>query len=86
MSKKGLKYHHRTLVFPVASEVKEEATQGARQIFNHWTRLSGVLRRYEAVLYKRWNKKSIEQERKVLVAAWPEIVAITPSGLPGSAT
>ena len=73
MSKRGLKWNDRTLLFPTVSEVKQEATQKACQISDHWTRLNRILRRYEAVLHKRWNKKSSEQKRKVLLTAWPQM-------------
>ena len=57
--------------FPSSREVKKEAYGRSQKIFSDWTSLHDILERYEELLRKRWMKKSQEQRKKLLLAAWP---------------
>lgn len=59
--------------FPTASKVKWEARERSRKIFTEWTTLHEILGRYEELLRKRWMKKTHEQRKKILLAAWPNM-------------
>ena len=58
---------------PETSDVRREVASREQSIFANWNRLNAILVRYEAVLRKRWSKKTVEQRRKVLVMAWPNM-------------
>lgn len=62
--------------FPEFSKVQQEAKTRARDIFTDQNALFEILERYEGTLRKRWAKKTVEQRRKVLVAAYPNIPAV----------
>ncbi|MCJ1405640.1 hypothetical protein MMC11_008869 [Xylographa trunciseda] len=57
--------------FPSASDVKREARACSRHIFASWETLHAILERHEALIRRRWVKKSQEQRKKVLLSAWP---------------
>jgi len=54
-------------------ETERESMQRSQQIFVHWHRLNNILQRYEDILRKRWIKKTKEQRKKILLAAWPNM-------------
>ncbi len=59
--------------FPTPEEVRKEALPRSRSIFSDWTLLNCIIERYEAVLRKRWLKKTREQRKTILLAAWPRM-------------
>src|SRR6266550_1194138 len=59
--------------FPTPEQVRNEALSRARSIFSDWTLLNRIIERYEAVIQKRWLKKTREQRKTVLLAAWPNM-------------
>ncbi len=65
-----------TPTFPKLPKVQQEAKSRAQDIFADKDALFGILERYEVTLRKRWVKKTGDQRRKVLSAAYPNI----PSG------
>jgi hypothetical protein len=58
---------------PSLSEVKVEAERRSRQIFKNWHTLHRILLQHEAVLQKRWLKKTKDQRKKILLSAWPRM-------------
>ncbi|KAG8525269.1 uncharacterized protein KY384_008913 [Bacidia gigantensis] len=58
-----------------ASEVKQEAKELSRKIYTTRRNLVDLLDRHEATIRKRWLKKTGEQRRKTLSAAFPGIAA-----------
>lgn len=48
-----------------------EATERSRNIFISFKELRDILDRYEAIVRKRWLKKSTEQRKAILLKAWP---------------
>lgn len=59
--------------YPTPSKVKHEARANSRDIFDSWTTLYAILERHEAVIRRRWAKKSQEQRKKILLSAWPNM-------------
>jgi hypothetical protein len=54
-------------------EIHALATSFSSRVFSDWTQLNAILKRFEAVIRKRWLKKSIKQRREVLFTARPNI-------------
>ena len=54
-------------------EIRSLASTFAYQIFDDWTNLNATLKRFEALIQKRWLKKSAKQRRETLTAAYPNI-------------
>lgn len=50
---------------------KAAAKHFSTAIFKDWTRLNAIVKRYEAVIQRRWMKKTIKQRRELLLKAWP---------------
>ena len=59
--------------FPKASEVKKAARQRSSDIFKKFEQVEEILQRHEALIRKRWLKKTPEQRRKLFKAVWPDI-------------
>ncbi|KAI9241347.1 MAG: hypothetical protein BYD32DRAFT_406180 [Podila humilis] len=59
--------------YPTADEVRKEARERAKNIFDDWTLLNHIIQRHEATIQKRWLKKSREQRRNTLLHAWPNM-------------
>ncbi|MCJ1385502.1 hypothetical protein MMC17_008625 [Xylographa soralifera] len=59
--------------FPSASDVKREARAYSRDIFASWETLHAILDTHEALIRKRWGKKSQDQRKKILLGAWPKM-------------
>lgn len=59
--------------FPTAKNVRQEARDRSENIFTDWTTLHKILERHEEVFRKRWMKKTREQRKKILLAAWPNM-------------
>ncbi|MCJ1396236.1 hypothetical protein MMC18_009125 [Xylographa bjoerkii] len=57
--------------FPSVSDVKRKARAYSRDIFTSWETLHAILERHETLIRRRWGKKSQDQRKKVLLAAWP---------------
>jgi hypothetical protein len=53
--------------------MEQESMKRSAQIFHHWAQLNSILQRYEDILRKRWIKKSKEQRKNLLLAAWPNM-------------
>jgi hypothetical protein len=54
-------------------EAAHEAEDRSTKLFEYWTSLRNILDRFEAILRKRWTKKSQEQRKKILLDAWPNM-------------
>jgi hypothetical protein len=54
-------------------EIRALATSFSSSVFSDWTKLNAILKRFEAVIRKRWLKKSIKQRRDVLLTARPHM-------------
>jgi hypothetical protein len=54
-------------------QIRSLATNFAYEIFADWTNLNATLKRFEALIQKRWLKKSAKQRRETLTAAYPHI-------------
>lgn len=61
--------------FPTPEQVRKEALPRARNIFADWRLLGRIVERYEAVIQKRWLKKTREQRKTILLTAWPNMPA-----------
>lgn len=59
--------------FPTPEQVRREALPRARNIFSDWRFLRRIVERYEAVIQKRWLKKTREQRKTILLTAWPNM-------------
>ena len=59
--------------YPTPEQVRNEALQRARSIFSDWTLLNRIIERHEEVIQKRWLKKTREQRKTILLAAWPNM-------------
>ena len=73
----SLRQRHRP---PCAHEVTprrngQTAHEFSISIFKDWLKLNAILKRFEAVIHKRWLKKSPRQRRDILLNAWPEMPA-----------
>jgi hypothetical protein len=51
-------------------QVKPEAKTRSTNIFRNWDMLNAIVQRHEAVIRKRWKKRTIGQRKKVLETAW----------------
>lgn len=51
-------------------QIREERSKRAANIFKNFDLLQGILERHEAVIQKRWKKKTKEQKRKIILSAW----------------
>jgi hypothetical protein len=52
-------------------EIHALATSFSSSVFSDWTQLNAILKRFEAVIRKRWLKKSTKQRREILLMARP---------------
>ncbi|KAF2164008.1 hypothetical protein M409DRAFT_68229 [Zasmidium cellare ATCC 36951] len=53
-------------------EIRKERSQRASRIFQNLKLLRDILDKHEATIQKRWKKKTKEQKRKVITAAWKD--------------
>ena len=53
--------------------MEAESKNRSREIFIHWKGLNDILTQHEEILRKRWIKKSKEQRKNLLLAAWPNM-------------
>lgn len=58
---------------PSPEEVRKQTQNHSTRIFQDWNFLKAVIERHEATIQKRWFKKTKEQRRKTLLAAWPNM-------------
>lgn len=61
--------------FISSEEARREARECVDAIFTARDSLHGILERHEAVIQKRWTKKTKAQRQKVLLTAWPKMNA-----------
>lgn len=54
-------------------QIRSLANTFAHDIFADWTNLNAILKRFEALIQKRWLKKSAKQRRETLTVAYPSI-------------
>ena len=54
-------------------EAVREAEERSTKLFEHWTTLRNILDRFEAILQKRWMKKTQGQRKMILLDAWPNM-------------
>ncbi|KLJ11943.1 hypothetical protein EMPG_12908 [Blastomyces silverae] len=59
--------------FPSPEKARRQAREYSTAILTSWITLRKILDRHEAVLRKRWLKKSREQRRRILVSAFRDI-------------
>ncbi|KAG0199117.1 hypothetical protein BGX28_007544 [Mortierella sp. GBA30] len=59
--------------FPTPAEVRNQARKRVTNIFKDWELLNRIVLRHEATIQKRWMKKSREQRKTILLAAWPDM-------------
>src|SRR5438045_7752789 len=59
--------------FPTADEVRKKARERSQKILSDWKLLNTIIERQEAVIQKRWLKKTREQRKKILLSAWPNM-------------
>ncbi|CAA9958131.1 hypothetical protein PTMSG1_01704 [Pyrenophora teres f. maculata] len=62
-------------ITPILMEkIKQHAALASQSIFDHYATLNGTVSCHEALIRRRWLRKSPSQRRHVLLGAWPEIV------------
>lgn len=62
--------------FPITlKEAESQVTGYSARIFSAWAKLNKILQGRESALRKRWMKKSVDQRKKILLKAWPEMPA-----------
>ncbi|KAL9618972.1 MAG: hypothetical protein Q9160_006366 [Pyrenula sp. 1 TL-2023] len=59
--------------FPDPNEIRQKSKQLSMEIFDNCFLLHAILDRHEATIQKRWRKKTTDQPRKFLLAAWPNM-------------
>ncbi|OJD16961.1 hypothetical protein AJ78_02895 [Emergomyces pasteurianus Ep9510] len=59
--------------FPSPEKARRQAKEFCTSILASWSTLNTILNRHEAVLRKRWLKKTKEQRKKILTSAFPDI-------------
>jgi hypothetical protein len=62
-------------ICPSVSQVENDASKMSRNIFEYWDKLRTILEQYEAIIQRRWMKKTHKQRTKVLVEAWGSDIA-----------
>ncbi|KAE8389414.1 hypothetical protein BDV23DRAFT_157235 [Aspergillus alliaceus] len=58
---------------PKPAEVRHEARARATNILSDAALLNRILERFESTIQKRWLKRTREQRKKVILAAWPDM-------------
>ncbi|POS76705.1 hypothetical protein DHEL01_v204907 [Diaporthe helianthi] len=53
--------------------LRSEIKQTTARIYDNWGLLEHIVQRHEALIQKRWSKKSIAKRRELLLAAWPNM-------------
>ncbi|KAE8850694.1 hypothetical protein PTNB85_01110 [Pyrenophora teres f. teres] len=62
-------------ITPILMEkIKQHAALASQSIFDHYATLNGIVSCHEALIRRRWLRKSPSQRRDVLLGTWPEIV------------
>ncbi|KAF7508121.1 hypothetical protein GJ744_009562 [Endocarpon pusillum] len=59
--------------FPSAAEVRRDASECSRKIFDSYRALNQILMRHEETLRKRWTKRTKDARRKLLLAVRPSM-------------
>lgn len=52
-------------------EAVEDAKDLVTGLFEDWVRLGNIINTHGKAVQKRWSKKTLEQRKKILLAAWP---------------
>ena len=60
---------------PSAKKAQNKASSLSKDLFAEWTTLEAILERHEAVIRRRWLKKSRDQRKRILLKAWPNMAA-----------
>ena len=60
--------------FLTAPEVRTKSQALAHSIFDSWNLLHAMIERHEETVRKRWLKRTREQRKRILCAAWPGMV------------
>ncbi|KAI1372116.1 hypothetical protein F4677DRAFT_463575 [Hypoxylon crocopeplum] len=58
-----------------AADIRREARGRSSRIFDAYNLLREIITRHEAVIGKRWLKKTKQQKLKILLSAWPNMAA-----------
>lgn len=66
-------YHN--LPIGTVEGIREEATSRSKNIFSSYNELGQIIVRHEAIIQKRWAKKTRPQRLKILLEAWPGMSA-----------
>lgn len=61
---------------PIEKLIVETRSQSIH-IFRTWIQLNAVLKRFEAVIRKRWLKKTFSQKNSILSEVWPGIATVS---------
>ncbi|KAF2111934.1 hypothetical protein BDV96DRAFT_580891 [Lophiotrema nucula] len=56
---------------PSPGEVRSKSRGYAKKLFDDWNTLHVIVERHEETIRKRWTKKSQQQRKAILLAAWP---------------
>jgi hypothetical protein len=59
--------------FPSAAEIRRDARECSRKIFDSYSTLNRIVLRHEETLRKRWTKRTKDARRKLLLAVRPNI-------------
>ncbi|PIA88908.1 hypothetical protein CB0940_07670 [Cercospora beticola] len=62
---------------PKAQDVRKQRDTRVASIFRNFRLLKKILERHEATIQKRWLKKTREQKRKIILAAWGGTMPVT---------
>jgi hypothetical protein len=52
-------------------DARQLSQERSRQIFKHWSSLRNIMGQHEGTIQKRWLKKTGNQRKKIVLAAWP---------------
>lgn len=74
-SGESLNLPHLPAPTPSPEKVRRQQRRYADQIFDDWSTLHEIIQRHEALIQKRWTKKSKQQRQKILLEAWPNMAA-----------
>lgn len=56
--------------YPTANQVRAQAEPMRKRIWDRYIHLQAIVQRYEAVIQRRWEKKSKVKRRETVVSVW----------------
>ncbi|KAK6595870.1 hypothetical protein H4I96_10189 [Botrytis cinerea] len=59
----------------IPEKVRQEATERSTEVLSHYNRLRQILERHEALIRKRWRKKSKAGRSRLILKVWPGLSA-----------